>query len=273
MTKIDRIDIDSQSSLVEAAPSNFFLGKFKRAGDVLLDLLYPPQCLKCGAIVESADTLCISCWQTVTFMTPPWCDACGIMLEFDSGPGGLCAACARQLPVFARARSVFAYDDDSKAMILSFKYRDRTDNAPAYARWLARAGADLLEDADLLAPVPLHWSRLCWRRYNQSALLASALSQETQIAVLPDLLVRRRRTASLGAMSPSRRRRTLKGAIRLRSSYRDRVTGNRILLIDDVLTTRSTAQACARALLRAGASAVDVLTLARVKRPLPQAAS
>lgn len=236
----------------------------------VLDVLYPPQCLKCGNIVETSDTLCVSCWQSVEFATAPWCNACGLTLEFDPGPDGLCASCARQLPSFNRARSVFAYDEHSRSLILAFKNRDRTDIAPAYARWLARAGKELLVDADLIVPVPLHWSRLFRRRYNQAALLAKALSKNTELVVYPDLLIRCRRTALLGSMSPSRRRRALRGVFQVRQSYLNDVKGKHILLIDDVLTTGSTVEACTRNLLQAGAKAVDVLTLARVMRPLPQ---
>ncbi len=164
---------------------------------------------------------------------------------------------------------MFSYNDSSRALILAFKYRGRTDLAPAYARWLARAGADLLSDADIIAPVPLHWSRLYWRRFNQAALLAKALDCETEAEVIPDLLRRHRRTLSLGSMSPSRRRRTLRGVFSVREFHRERVKGKRVLLIDDVLTTGSTAAVCTHTLLQAGAGAVVVLTLARVMRPLP----
>jgi predicted amidophosphoribosyltransferase len=148
-----------------------------RIGKTLLDLVLPPQCLKCGIIVNSSDTLCLSCWRDFSFTTPPWCNACGLVLEFDPGADGLCASCARHAPAFERARSVFAYNEHFRTLILSFKNRDRTDTAPTYARWMKRAGADLLADADFMVPVPLHWSRLYWRRYNQSALLALTLAR------------------------------------------------------------------------------------------------
>jgi len=220
-------------------------------------------------IVDSPGTLCLSCWREFNFTTPPWCNACGLVLEFDPGADGLCASCARQQPVFERARSVFAYDKHSRALVLSFKNRDRTDNVPTIAPWMMRAGADLLPDADLMARDPLHWSRLYWRRYNQSALLALAVARETGVRVIPDLLARRWRTLSLGHMTPTQRRQTLKSVFTLRKPYREKIKGKRVLLIDDVLTTGATAQACSLALLQSGALAVDVLTLARVMRPFP----
>jgi ComF family protein len=130
---------------------------------------------------------------------------------------------------------------------------------------MARAGAEVLADADCLVPVPLHWSRLLARRFNQAALLAHAVGREAALPVLPDTLVRRRRTRSQGRLSPDARRRNLRGAFAVRG--RDAIAGRRIVLVDDVMTTGATAEACVRVLERAGAGAVDVLTLARVVRP------
>ncbi|MFQ5765485.1 MAG: ComF family protein, partial [Rhodospirillales bacterium] len=146
------------------------------------------------------------------------------------------------------------------------KHGDRTDTAPALGRWMARAGAALLADADAIAPVPLHWTRLFQRRYNQAALLAHVVGRETGLEVIPDLLQRRRRTAPLGRKGPAARRRMLRGAFRVHPARRRTLAGRRVLLVDDVLTTGTTAAACARVLLAGGAAAADVLTLARVVR-------
>ena len=127
-----------------------------------LDLLFPPQCLHCRALTEAAGTLCPACWQGVSFITAPQCAACGLPFAYDLGPYALCGECTREAPVFERARAVMIYDDASRDLILAFKYADRTDAAPTYGAWLARAGADLMEDAGLVVPVPLHWTRLFW---------------------------------------------------------------------------------------------------------------
>jgi ComF family protein len=161
---------------------------------------------------------------------------------------------------------VFVYDDASRGLILDFKHGDRVWASPAFGGWLARAGDELLADADLVAPVPLHRRRLFARRYNQSALLAQALARRCALPVAPDLLVRRRATPSQGRLSPTARRRNVRGAFALRLGYAEAIAGRRVLLIDDVLTTGATVRECARVLLRAGAGAVDVLTLARVAR-------
>lgn len=238
----------------------------RRAGHRVLDALLPPRCLKCTIVVDAVGTLCPTCWADVAFITAPLCACCGLPFEFDMGADALCGACARERPVFERARAAFRYDDGSKDLILRFKHADRTDAAPAFARWLARAGTALLEDADIIAPVPLHWVRLFARRYNQAALLASALGQLSTKPAVNDLLVRRRRTPSQGGLGATARRRNVAGAFALHPRRRALIADKRVLLVDDVFTTGATVAACAAAMLRSRAQAVDVLTLARVVR-------
>ncbi len=245
-----------------------WLGRAWRAG---LDVLLPPLCFGCGAAVEGRAALCLACWRRVRFLAPPVCETCGLPFEADPGPGAICGECARAAPPFARARAAFVYDEASRGLILSFKHGDRTDAAPAFALWLMRAGADLLPGtpspgAQLIVPVPLHWTRLFARRYNQAALLAHAVGRRAGVPVSTGVLVRRRRTPSQGKLGRSARRRNLAGAFAVPGSRRTAIAGKRILLVDDVLTTGVTAGSCARVLLAAGAAAVDVLTLARVVR-------
>ncbi|MBC8337183.1 MAG: ComF family protein [Rhodospirillales bacterium] len=233
-----------------------------------LDILLPPQCPSCNAVVESAGVLCGPCWQAVDFITPPLCSCCGLPFAFDPGLSDavLCGACARRAPPYNRARAVMVYGDFSRKLVLAFKHGDRTDTAPGLGRWLARTGAGLIADADLIAPVPLHWSRLFARRYNQAALLAGVVGRIGGVRVVQDLLVRGKRTPPQGRLTRSARHRNVQGAFRVRPSRRGELDGRRVLLIDDVLTTGATVSACAKMLLRGGAKAVDVLTLARVVR-------
>jgi ComF family protein len=240
----------------------------RRAGAGLLNTVLPPRCLKCGAAVDRAGALCAACWPALAFLAPPLCACCGYPFEFDLGPGALCGSCAAEPPEYQRARAVLRYDDASRDLVLRFKHGDRIDSAPAFGRWLARAGAELLAEADLIAPVPLHWWRLFRRRYNQAALLASALAGATGRPAVNDLLVRKRATPSQGGLGRAERRRNVAGAFAVHPRRRAGLGDKRVLLVDDVLTTGATAEACARALLKAGARAVDVLTLARVVRPL-----
>ena len=136
------------------------------------------------------------------------CGACRLPFSFDPGfaDDGVCGACARERPPYDRARAVMVYGDFSRKLILAFKHGDRTDTAPALSRWLAASGSDLIADADVIAPVPLHLPRLFARRYNQAALLAANLGRLSGVAVVQDLLIRRKRTPPQGRLSRSARR-------------------------------------------------------------------
>jgi ComF family protein len=238
-----------------------------RLGRAFVDLLLPRQCLGCRAIIDTAAALCSPCWSRLRFIDEPSCARCGTPMPAAIGEGAVCGACAAAPPPFARARSALIYDDESRGLVLMFKNGDRTDAAPALAAWMARAGGPLVAEADLIVPVPLHWTRLFRRRYNQAALLGHALARRAGVACVPDLLVRRRRTAKLGHLGRDARARAVGGAIEPHRRRGELARNRRILLVDDVLTTGATVAACVRALERAGAEAVDVLTLARVVRP------
>jgi len=238
------------------------------AGRMALDALLPPRCLACGGAVETQGALCAACWQAISFLGAPCCSTCGLPFPYDAGDGVQCAQCVAYPPPFDRARAVFAYDDHSRRLILAFKHADQLHGMPAFGQWLARSGAELLAEADLVAPVPLHWTRLFRRRFNQSALLAQAAVAAWRgpgaPLFAPDLLIRRRRTRSQGHLSRLQRSENVRGAFAMKPGAA--VAGKRVLLVDDVLTTGATIEACARVLKRADATAVDVLTLARAMR-------
>ena len=238
-------------------------------GRFLLDLLIPPQCPTCDAIVDEAGHLCPRCFKRAEFIVEPCCRRCGVGFA-SIGEAGLarqCADCLEKPPAWQRARAAFAYDDFSKQMILPLKYADRTENAGFLARHMARAGAALLQEADLLLPVPLHRWRLFTRRYNQSALLALRIGRLSERPVMVDGLVRTRPTRSLVAFRAEERAAIMAGAIVCRETRRAALQGRRLVLIDDVLTSGSTASACTAALLQAGAASVDILVAARAARP------
>jgi len=238
----------------------------RRVIRLAVDAVLPPLCLACNRIVSEPGSLCPECWAGITFLGRPHCDSCGLPFEFDAGPGILCGACVAGPPPFRRARAVFLYDDASKVLVLRFKHADRLEGVPAFARWMARAGADLLAECDVIVPVPLHRWRLLARRYNQAAMLALALGAAAGMAAEPDLMIRRRATPPMGRMGRQERGLNVKGAFAVRERKVDAVRGRRVLLVDDVLTTGATVGECARVLTRAGAAAVDVLTLGRVVR-------
>lgn len=246
------------------------------AGRLLLDAVLPPLCLGCGEIVEAPGALCASCWQGFSFVSPPQCARCGDPFAEHLGEGALCAVCLVRAPKYRRARAALAYDAQSRRLVLPFKHGDRTDIARACGGWMARAGGELLAEADIVVPVPLHWRRLLARRYNQAQLLARAAMRayaegmvpaDRRARLIPDLLRRRRWTGSQAGLRARERRRNVREAFELHPRWAAEVAGKVVLLVDDVLTTGATAEACAGVLQRGGAQHVDVLTLARVVRP------
>lgn len=235
----------------------------------VLDMLLPPNCLACETTVEAEGQFCLACFRKAGFISAPICRQCGVPLPHGqaAGPGGFCSVCIAMPPAFTQARAALRYDALSQRLILPFKHADRTEAARGLALLMARAGASLLAKADWLVPVPLHGRRLRLRRYNQSALLAAALGRIAGRPVLRDGLVRTRATMLLGPLGFGERRTELAGAIAVRERHISRLAGKAVLLIDDVMTSGATANACALALRNAGAARVDVLTAARVPDP------
>ena len=230
-----------------------------------IDTLFPPQCPSCSAIVDDHGHLCSHCWTQIRFIGTPACPRCGVPLPYD--PGSCPVPCMESLPSFDAARSVMLYDDFSRTLVLKFKHSDRLDPAGVYAGWMGRAGQSLLDGADIIVPVPLHWTRPFSRRYNQSALLAQRIAAQSGVDYGSDIMSRTRRTPSQGTLTRNRRAQNVRGAFQVSVGKGDDVKGKHIVLIDDVMTTGATAGACARALKRAGALSVRVLTLARVALP------
>jgi ComF family protein len=237
----------------------------RRLGRGALDLLLPPRCLVCGSEIDDPHGLCAGCWAELRLLAPPWCRCCGFPLPFASPDAPLCAGCARESPALDRARAALRYDAPAGRMILALKRGGRLDGLPLFARWMVAAGEELLPEADLILPVPLHRWRLLRRGFNQSALLAQRIARLSERPWAPGVLVRSRATASQQGLSANERQQNIKAsAFAVRAP--ERIEGARILLIDDVHTTGATLGACATVLRRGGASAVDALTLARVVR-------
>jgi len=239
--------------------ANSLRATFRRSLDVAL----PPLCPSCRDLVTDSG-LCPACWSKLAFIAPPYCPRLGIPFAYDPGPGILSMQAIAHPPAYQRARAAVRYDDVARALVHAFKYGDRMDLAPMIGRWMARAGHELLGDADALVPVPLHWRRLWTRRFNQSAALAEQISRESGIAVAHAALKRVKATAQQVGLSRKDRATNVQGAFRVAPAAKPEVAGRRLIVIDDVLTSGATADACARALLRAGAAQVDVLVFARV---------
>lgn len=228
------------------------------------DLLFPPVCAVCRTPLMAHDALCAACWQQIDFIRPPLCDRLGWPMPFDTGGVMISAAAAAAPPAYGRARAVARYDGAFRMLIHDLKFHDQHHARRLLARWMAESGRDLLSDAEILVPVPLSRMRLLWRRFNQSAELASALSRQAGVPSSPLALVRIRRTKPQPGLSAREREENVRGAFAVRKRRMDEVKGRNVVLIDDVITTGATANACARALKAAGARRVDVLALALV---------
>lgn len=241
-------------------------------GRGLADLLLPSLAHDSPEATASAG-LTPDAWSRVIFLEDPVCDGCGAAFEADGGAfaASRCGACLAQPYAFDRARAACIYDEASRGLVLKFKHGDHQPFAPLFARWISRSAAPLLEQADALVPVPLHPLRLMSRRFNQAAEIARPLAASSGLAFLPDALMRNTHTTSQGGKSLRGRRLNVKKAFGVTEAGRRQIRGRRILLIDDVLTTGATAEACARALLDGGARAVDLAVIARVRtaRELP----
>jgi ComF family protein len=227
------------------------------------DLIWPPRSLLSDAPVDRPGVIEPALWAELKFLSDPWCARCGFPFQHAANPGDVCGACAGAAPAYDSARAALAYDDHARRLILDLKRGGRRDGLPVFARWMASAGAEMLQRADVVMPAPMHWTRLARRSFNQAAWLAQALSRHTGVAWRPEGLKRVKRRKSQEGLSASERRRNVAGAIRAGAHFE----GKAVVVIDDVLTTGATLEACARALRRAGVAEVHGLTLARVVRP------
>ncbi|PSJ39742.1 ComF family protein [Allosphingosinicella deserti] len=229
----------------------------------LLDFALPPRCPSCGIIVPDPHRFCLACWNGLHFLGAPCCVRCGLPFDFDAGIDSECAGCLADPPPFDRLRAAVAYGDIARKVALKLKYSGRPGVAETLAALMVRhlAAAD---DEALLVPVPLHRWRIWSRGYNQSALIADALSTRTGTACAKELLRRDRHTPPLRGLGRRERADAVRGVFALAQGAAETINGRRIVLVDDVFTTGATVGACARALKRGGAARVDILCWARV---------
>ncbi len=265
-TSLSRMDAEpAYRSLSSQMHSAFtaIRGAWSHVAKLALDVALPTLCVSCREPVEG-EGVCAGCWAKLSFIAPPYCPQLGIPFVYDPGPDMLSMEAIASPPAYTRARAAVRYDDVARTLVHALKYQDRTDLAPAMGRWMARAGRELLDTADVLVPVPLHWRRGWSRRYNQSGALARIIARESGIAVAAEALRRIRRTEQQIGLSRPQRASNVQGAFKVAPDRQHLIGGRHVVLIDDVLTSGATVDACARALLRAKASAVDVLVFARV---------
>ncbi|MDX2204637.1 MAG: ComF family protein [Hyphomicrobiaceae bacterium] len=241
-----------------------FIAGVRRLSGAVADLIMPPACSACQRRIVSHHALCAACWREVAFIRAPLCDVTGMPLPFDTGGRMVSARALAQPPAYDRARAVARHEGAMRRLVHQFKYADRHEARPLFGRWLREAGHELLGEADVIVPVPMGRLRLVLRRYNQAAMLATELSRTSGVPAALLALRRVKRTPRQVGLSRAQRIENVAGAFAVAPGRRAEIAGKRVLLVDDVITTGATADACARVLKRAGAARVDVLALAMV---------
>ncbi len=227
-------------------------------------LLFPPVCAGCRRHVAQPGVLCAECWPKLRLIERPWCPVMGTPFIHDMGAGFLSAEAIADPPPFERARAAVVYSGVARELVQGLKYNDRTDLAASMARWMVRAGAELVEDAAVVVPVPLFWRRFLLRRFNQAAELARVIAALTGRPFAPGAVRRVKPTRRQVGLSAAERQDNVRAAFLVPPEHEIEVSGRRVLVVDDVYTTGATAWAVTKALRKGGASAVDVLTFARV---------
>lgn len=230
----------------------------------IIDFLLPPRCINCSKPLSGKDGVCEDCFNIINFISNPCCQKCGMPFEATTAKSSkLCGLCVKdKKSVFRMSRSAMRYDDVSKNMVLSFKFMDKTENAKVFADWMFLAGKDIfVEGVDLIIPIPLHYTRLIKRKYNQSALLAKRIGKLAEVKVNYSSVIRHKKTKPQVEFSGKARAQNIKGAFEIK--HPENIKGKRVLLIDDVYTTGSTLKECAKSIRKAGAKSVDFLTLSR----------
>jgi ComF family protein len=233
----------------------------------VIDFVAPPKCLVCREAVLEPASLCLSCWANLKHIDAPYCNVLGTPFAYDQGEGAISPAALADPPNWDRARAAVAYDEASRGLVHALKYRDTMEAGLLMARLMARAGRPVIQEAAVIIPVPLHRFRLWSRRFNQAAFLAQQISRQFAKPYLTDVLQRSRASRSQVGLSFETRRKNVAKVFHVKPEAAGHMTGRRILLVDDVLTTGATAGSCAAVLKKAGAAQVDVLTFALVLEP------
>ncbi len=250
--------------------SSFQRGVIRSAGKKLwhgvLQALLPARCLVCGESVQEAATVCVSCWQKLVLLEEPVCDVMGTAFAYDQGEGVMSARALSHPPAWDRSRAAMIFDEHSKGFVHAFKYGDKGEAGLFMTRMMARAGAKLIAEADVIVPVPLHWTRLWQRRFNQAAYLAQKIAEGAGKAYEPQLLKRLRATHQQVGLKAEERQKNMRKAFGVIDPSA-KLKNKKVLLVDDVRTTGATITECVGALKKAGAAQVFVLTFALVDGP------
>lgn len=231
----------------------------------VLDFVLPERCPACGIITPAGGTFCGDCWQRMHFLAPPWCSSCALPFAFEHSDETRCINCLANPPAHNGIRAVVAYDDVSRQIVLKLKYGGKIGMAKMIAAQLLRHLPDDRHGI-IVTPVPLHWTRLWSRSFNQSVLIGKELARLAQVPFVPDMLLRTKRTPSMRGLSAKERGRIVGRAFAVNPRWQARIDNSRIILVDDVLTTGATSDGCIKILKKAGADWVQLFCWARALR-------
>jgi len=240
------------------------LKKLQSISNSVINTVLPPRCIISGDIVEAPGMVSPTPWARLNFIEHPFCDICGRPFEFITPDESVCGDCFAYPPEFTSLRSALVYDENISPLILGFKYGDKLHAKNTFAKWMIRAARDTLPDCDLIIPVPLHYSRLWKRRYNQAGEIGKEISVQTNITFIPDVLKRNRFTQTQKGLTTKQRQDNVKSSFKVRPLYLNQIKGKKIIIIDDVYTSGATLNECAKTLNKQGAKTIHALTLARV---------
>ncbi len=230
---------------------------------LVADMVYPPRCPSCQTYVAADGNFCAECFHKLRMIDAPMCACCGIPFVIAVDAYTRCPECLDTPPEFDVARAALVYDAVSAPLVAALKFNDQWASLERYVVMMLRAGKPIFEGADMLVPVPLHWRRLLRRKFNQSALLAYGLSRASGIECAPEMLQRIIYTKPQMRMTRQQRLTNVKRAFAVPETVHEMLHNKVVVLVDDVVTTGATANACAKALKKAGASEVRVIALAR----------
>lgn len=229
---------------------------------LVLELLFPSKCIICANYQTDAK-VCSECWGNITFINKPCCAICSAAFEFETEENSICGACIQNRPNYDRAISLMKYDDYSKKIIHKFKYQDQLHILEYLTTLMNNMGKEIIKQADIIAPVPMHKYKLLKRGYNQAALLAMRIAENSNLIYLPQLLIKNKSTIAQADLNKKQRMSNIKGSFVLNSKFSTEIKGKNILIIDDVVTTSATINECAKILKKAQPAKILVLSLAK----------
>jgi len=230
-----------------------------------LNTIIPPTCPGCHIPVDQDHDICPKCWKSLEFIVLPFCDNCAEPLDISGVSEEIytCGKCQQTPPRFSQTRALFKYNGLARHLILGLKHGNATHLASNLSSKACLHHSNYIQDADIIIPVPLHWSRLLKRGYNQASLLAKYIARNCQIPLQTNILLRNRRTASQGNYGKKARLRNVQSAFTLSDKEKNSIANKTVLLVDDVMASGATLNECSKVLLTANAKKVKVLVIAK----------